>query len=72
MEVRVLDSDLSLIEYHFEHLEDTIHDSVKAITLLTDKTDNLMMKSLSYQEGFKDVLSIADEKGNRMFSDAEI
>jgi hypothetical protein len=30
------------------------------------------MKSLSYQEGFKDVLSIADEKGNRMFSDAEI
>lgn len=72
MDVRVLDSDLNLIEYHFEHLEDTIHDSVKAITLLTDKTNNLMMKSLSYQEGIKDVLSIVDAEGNRIFNDAEV
>ena len=72
MDVRVLDSDLNLIEYHFEHLEDTIHDSVKAITLLTDKTNNLMMKSLSYQEGIKDVLSIVDEEGNRIFNNAEV
>ena len=72
MDVRVLDSDLNLIEYHFEHLEDTIHDSVKAITLLTDKTNNLMMKSLSYQEGIKDVLSIVDAEGNHIFNDAEV